>query len=55
MKIIQSDKEHIPLSLMQEAEDGDVAVDLVRAELQRVGHFDFILIDYIMVRSNNDE
>jgi len=48
-KIIQSDKEHFPLNRIQEAEDGDVAVDMVRAELLRGGHFDFILIDYTMV------
>jgi hypothetical protein len=49
-RIIESEREAIPLSEIHEADDGVTAVEMVRADMDKGEIYDFILIDFIMVR-----
>ena len=47
--LLSQQQQGLPPPHIQEADDGDAAVRLVKQELSSGGHFDFILMDYIMV------
>ena len=50
-RIIQSSSQQFPNAYIKEADDGQTAVDAVKAEADRP--FDFILMDYTMVLTFN--
>jgi len=47
--LLSHQQQGLPPPHIEEADDGDAAVRLVKQELSSGGHFDFILMDYIMV------
>ena len=47
--LLSQQQQGLPPPHIQEADDGDAAVRLVQQEMRSGGHFDFILMDYIMV------
>eukprot|EP00597_Dinobryon_sp_UTEXLB2267_P018742 CAMPEP_0201113918 /NCGR_PEP_ID=MMETSP0812-20130820/78106_1 /ASSEMBLY_ACC=CAM_ASM_000668 /TAXON_ID=98059 /ORGANISM="Dinobryon sp., Strain UTEXLB2267" /LENGTH=617 /DNA_ID=CAMNT_0047377495 /DNA_START=109 /DNA_END=1962 /DNA_ORIENTATION=- len=55
-RIIDSDKESFETCIFREADDGESALEVVRAEREATGvEFDFILIDYVMLKMHGPE
>lgn len=52
LRVIQSEKEHVRSPYIREADDGVTAIDEIQHEVSQGGFFDFILMDYVMVRKN---
>ena len=50
LRVIQSEKEHVRSPYIREADDGATAIDEIQHEVSQGGFFDFILMDYVMVR-----
>jgi CheY-like chemotaxis protein len=48
-RILESENERLPNCYIKEADDGITALEMVTSEAACGIHFDFILIDYIMV------
>ena len=49
VRILRSQQQGLSSPYIQEADDGDSAVQMVQQEMDSDGHFDFILMDNIMV------
>jgi len=53
--LLSHQQQGLPPPHIQEADDGDAAVRLVEQEMRNGGHFDFILMDNIMLRLNGPD
>ena len=50
LRVIKSEKERVRSPYIREADDGATAIDEIQQEVSTGGFFDFILMDYVMVR-----